>query len=81
MTPLSRKTDEVVPGDLVKVKTLYTDKCHFYLVIDIEEDEDPTLVTYKVFHEGKIVKMRKMKRLIPKEGDFVVSRSEDHSTD
>lgn len=75
MTILSRKKDEVKPGDLVKVKTLYTDKCHFYLVIDVEADEDPSLVTYNAFHDGKIVKMTKMSKKVSNDEGFIASKA------
>ena len=75
MTLLTKKNDEVELGDLVKVDALMTNTCHFYLVIGIEEEEDPSLVSYKALHDGKIVMLRKMTKRTRGKNNFIVSRS------
>jgi hypothetical protein len=75
MTLLTKKNDEVELGDLVKVDALMTDTCHFYLVIGIEIEDDPSLVSYKALHDGKIVMLRKMTRRIRDKNNFIVSKS------
>lgn len=75
MTLLTKKNDEVELGDLVKVETLMTNTCHFYLVIGIEAEADPNLVSYKALHDGKIVMLRKMSKRIQGKHNFIVSRS------